>query len=68
MQLQIQEDLVAPCPNLPDNGGAFGVKQLHADLHKGLFLGEAVQKCQCLFLAVKVQRDDNVLTHDVLLL
>ena len=42
MQLQIQEDLVAPCPNLPDNGGPFGVKQLHADFHKGLFLGEAV--------------------------
>ena len=42
--------------------------KIHADLHKGLFLCEAVQKCQCLFLAVKVQRNDNVLTHDVLLL
>ena len=42
MQLQIQEDLVAPGPDLPDDGGAFGVKQLHADLHKGLFLGETV--------------------------
>ena len=68
MQLQIQEDLVAPGPDLPHDGGAFGVKQLHADLHKGLFLCEAVQKCQCLFLAVEVQRNDNVLTHDVLLL
>ena len=68
MQLQIQEDLVAPGPDLPDDGGAFGVEQFHADLHKGLFLCEAVQKCQCLFLAVKVQRNDNVFTHDVLLL
>ena len=42
MQLQIQEDLVAPGPDLPDDGGAFGVEQLHADLHKGLFLREAV--------------------------
>ena len=42
MQLQIQEDLVAPGPDLPHDGGAFGVKQLHADLHKGLFLGETV--------------------------
>ena len=68
MQLEIQEDLVAPCPDLPDDGGAFGVEQLHADLHKWLFLCEAVQKCQCFFLAVKVQRNDNVFTHDVLLL
>ena len=42
MQLQIQEDLVASGPDLPHDGGAFSVKQLHADLHKGLFLGETV--------------------------
>ena len=68
MQLQIQKDFMSATANFPHDGGPFGVKQLHADLHKGLFLCEAVQKCQCLFLAVKVQRDDNVLTHDVLLL
>ena len=68
MEFEIQEDLVAPGPDLPDNGGPLRIEQLHADLHKGLFLCEAVHKCQCLFLAVKVQRNDNVFTHDVLLL
>ena len=68
MQLEIQKDFMSATANFPHDGGPFGVKQLHADLHKGLFLCEAVQKCQCLFLAVKVQRNDNVFTHDVLLL
>ena len=45
------------------DGRAFGVEELHADLHKGLFAGEAVKKCEGLFLAVKIQCDDNVLTH-----
>ena len=68
MQLEIQKDFMSATANFPHDGGPFGVKQLHADLHKGLFLREAVQKSQCFFLAVKVQRNDNVLTHDVLLL
>ena len=38
VQLQIQEDLVAPGLDLPDDGRAFGVEQLHADLHEGLFV------------------------------
>ena len=68
VQLQIQKDAVAPGTDLPYNGGSLGVEQLHADLHKGLLLREAVQKGQCLVFAVKVQCDDNVLTHDVRLL
>ena len=48
--------------------GTFGVEQLHADLHEGLFAGEAVEKSEGLLPAVKIQRDDDVLTHDVHLL
>ena len=68
MELEIQKDLVSPRPDLPDNRGAFRIEQLHADLHKGLFLRKLIQKSQRLFPAVEIQRNDNVLTHDVLLL
>ena len=63
VQLEIEEDLVAARLDLAHDGRAFGVEELHADLHKGLFAGEAVEKREGLFLAVKIQRDDNVLTH-----
>ncbi len=52
----------------PDDGGTLGVKQLHAHLDEGLLLCEAVQKSQRFFPAVEVQCNDNVFTHDVLLL
>ena len=68
VELQIQEDLVAPGLDLPDDGRALGVVELHADLHKGLLLGELIQERQCLFLAVEIQRDDDILTHDARLL
>ena len=68
VELQIQEDLVAAGLDLPDDGGALRVVELHADLHKGLLLGELVQKRQGLCLAVKIQRDDDVLTHGARLL
>ena len=42
MQLEIQKDFMSATANFPDDGRPFGVKQLHADLHKGLFLGETV--------------------------
>ena len=63
VQLEIEEDLVAARLDLAHDGRAFGVEELHADLHEGLFAGEAVEKREGLFLAVKIQRDDNVLTH-----
>ena len=63
VQLEIEEDLMAARLDLAHDGRAFSVEELHADLHKGLFAGEAVKKCEGLFLAVKIQCDDNVLTH-----
>ena len=68
VELQVQKNLVSPGLDLPDDGGSPGVVQLHADLHEGLFLLEPVQKGQGLLPAVEVQCDDNVLTHDALLL
>ena len=59
---------MAPAADLPDDGGTLGVEQLHADLDEGLLLCEAVQKSQGFLPAVEVQCDDNVFTHDVLLL
>ena len=63
MQLEIEEDLVAAGLDLAHDRGAFGVEKLHADLHKGLFAGEVIEKRERFFLAVKIQRNDNVLTH-----
>ena len=63
VQFEIEEDLVAAGLDLAHDRGAFGVEKLHADLHKGLFAGEAVKKREGLFLAVEIQRNDNVLTH-----
>ena len=63
VQLEIEEDLMAARLDLAHDGRAFGVEELHANLHKGLFAGEAIKKCEGLFLAVKIQCDDNVLTH-----
>ena len=68
VELQIQKDAVAPAADLPDDGGTLGVKQLHPHLDEGLFLCEAVQKSQRFLPAVEVQCNDNVFTHDVLLL
>ena len=63
VQLEIEEDLVAAGFDLAHDRGALGVEELHADLHEGLFAGEAVEKRESLFPAVKIQRNDNVLTH-----
>ena len=63
VELQIQEDLVAPGLDLPDDAGAFGVVQLHADLDKGLPAGELVQKCEGGFCRREITSYDNVFTH-----
>ena len=63
VQLEIEEDLVAARLDLAHDRGALGVEKLHADLHERLLAGEAVEKRERFFLAVKVQRNDNVLTH-----
>ena len=68
VQLEIEEDLVASGLDLADDGRALGVEQLHADLHERLFAGETVEKRERFLLAVKVQGDDDVFTHDVRLL
>ena len=68
VQLEIEKDLVASGLDLADDGRALGVEQLHADLHERLFAGEAVEKRERFLLAVKVQGDDDVFTHDVRLL
>ena len=63
VELQVQENLMPPVLDLPDDGGPLGVVELHADLHKGLLPGELVQKGQGLLLAVEIQGDDHVFTH-----
>ena len=59
---------MAPGLDLADDGRTFGKKQLHADLDKGFFTREMIQKFQRTLAAGKIQRDDDVFTHDVLLL
>ena len=56
------------CAHLPHYCGAFGIEKLHAYFNKWLFLREQVQKRQRFIAPVKVQRDNNILTDDVLLL
>ena len=68
VQLEVEKDLVAARADLAHDVRPFGIKQLHADLHKRLLVLKTVEKRERLFPAVKIQRDDNVLTHDVLLL
>ena len=68
VELQIQENLVAPGLNLPDNGGAFGVVQLHTNFYKGLLPFKFVQKRENLLCAGKVAGNNNILTHCVRLL
>ena len=46
VKFQIQKNLVSPGFDLPDDGGAFRVVQLHADLHEGLAAGELIQKSE----------------------
>ena len=70
VELQVQENLVSPGFDFPDDGGPFGVVQLHADFHKGLVLpgGEAVQEPQGLFPRGEIQGNNYILSHDGLLL
>ena len=68
MQFEVEKDPVAARVDLAHDVRPFGIKQLHADLHKRLLVLKEVKKCERLFPAVKIQRNDNVLTHDVLLL
>ena len=68
MSCSFQKDPVPPGLQLPHDGGALRVVELHADLHEGLLLREAVQKGQGLFPAVKITGDDHVLTHALHLL
>ena len=67
VELQIQEDPMAPLLDLPDNGRALGVEELHADLHKGLFPFKAVQKSQGLPGGGEIAGNNNVSSHRKLL-
>ena len=46
VKLQVQKNLVSPGFDLPDDGGAFRIVQLHADLYEGLTAGELIQKSE----------------------
>ena len=63
VELQIQKNLMPPGLDLPDDFRAFGIVQLHADLHKGLSAGELVQKCEGLLCAGKIAGYNDVFPH-----
>ena len=63
VELQIQENLMASGLQLPDNAGALGIVQLHADFHEGLAPGELVQEGKGCLRAGKIAGYDYVLTH-----
>ena len=63
VELQVQENLVAPGLDLPDDGRTLGVEQLHADLHEGLAALELVQKGQGFVFGGEIQCNDDVLVH-----
>ena len=46
----------------------FGVEKFHADLHEGLFAGEAVEESKRFLAAGEVEGDDDVFTHGARLL
>ena len=63
MEFQVQKDLMPPCLNLPHNGRAFGIKQLHADFDIGLSPRKLVQKCQGLCFAAEIAGYDHIFSH-----
>ena len=67
VQLQIQEDPVPPGLDLAYDLGTDRIEEFHADLHKGLFSAEAVQKCKGLRGVGKIAGDDDVFSHVLLL-
>ena len=60
VQFEVEEDLVTARLDLAHDGRAFGVVEFHADLHKGLFFGEEVEKIHDFLLAAEVEGDHNV--------
>ena len=68
VELQVKKNLVPPGLDFPDDAGAFGIVQLHADLDEGLAPGELVKECESGFRGRKIAGYDNVLTHCVRLL
>ena len=67
VQLQIQKDPVAPALDLTHDLWADRIEKLHADLHKGLFFAEAVQKSKGFRSAWEIAGDDHVFSHVLLL-
>ena len=63
VELQVQEDLVAPGLDLPDDFRPLGVVQLHADLHERLSAGELIQESKGLLRTGKIAGYDHVFTH-----
>ena len=63
VELQVQEDLMAPVFQLPHHVGAGGVEQLHADLDEGPLPAQLIQKRQGLFAAAEIAGDYHVLSH-----
>ena len=68
VQLEIEEDLVAARLDLAHDGRAFGVEELHADLHIRPLVSEAVEKGQRALPGRKVAGDYYVFSHCLLLL
>ena len=66
MELEVEEDSMAPRLDLADNGGPLGVEKLHADLHKGfsILCGKQVQKSQCFPSRREIKGDNDVFAHN----
>ena len=67
-ELEIEENLVAAALDLAHDLRPFGVEKFHADLHEGLFAGEAVEEGKRFLAAGEVEGDDDVFTHGARLL
>ena len=63
MELQVEEDLVAPVFQFFDDLRTRCVEQFHADLDERPFFPELLQEPDGLFSAREVTGDDDVFSH-----
>lgn len=67
MELQVQENPMSPGLDLPHDGRAFGVEQLHADFQKGfaLLVLKEVEEPEGVFRRLEVAGYDYIVLHNI---
>ena len=63
VELEVKEDLMSPCLYFFYDIRTLGIKKLHTDFHKRLFLCEAAEKIERLRPAAEIACNNNILAH-----